>query len=381
MRRRRLGIAIALGVFSLIVISAHAYFAARLVRDTQLPEPWAGIARLAITLGALSIFAYPTADRVFGARVGRALVWPTMLWLGSCFYLLLAFSLSDLVLLAAGLHGLEVARIRALVVLGLAGCLVGLGVWSVSGVPRVKRVEISLAGWPLALDGYRILQISDIHIGPTLRRAFAERLVAGCNAVGADLIAITGDLVDGSVHFLRDEVLPFAELRARDGVYFVTGNHDHYSGGERWARRVAELGIEVLRNRRVAIERDGASFHLAGVEDWSTRRLDTSLGHDLDATLAGWDARTPLILLAHDPRTFDDAKRRGVHLQLSGHTHGGQLWPFTWLVRLQTSYIAGLYQRERSHLYVSRGTGYWGPPMRVFAPAEITDLCIRCQHT
>jgi predicted MPP superfamily phosphohydrolase len=224
------------------------------------------------------------------------------------------------------------------------------------------------------------VQISDIHIGPTLRRAFAQRLVARCNELNADLIAITGDLVDGSVIFLNDEVAPFAGLRARDGVYFVTGNHDYYSGGERWARKVSELGIEVLRNRRVAVERDGARFDLAGVDDLSSSRIGGLHGHDLSAALDGWDGELPVVLLAHDPRTFDQARHRGVHLQLSGHTHGGQMWPFAWFVRLQTRYVAGLYQRDRSHLYVSRGTGYWGPPMRVLAPAEITDICVRPSH-
>jgi predicted MPP superfamily phosphohydrolase len=164
-------------------------------------------------------------------------------------------------------------------------------------------------------------------------------------------------------------------------VYFVTGNHDYYSGGERWARKVSELGIDVLRNRRVAIERDGARFELAGVDDLSSSRVDGRPGHDLNAALDGWSTENPVVLLAHDPRTFDQARRRGVHLQLSGHTHGGQLWPFAWLVRLQTRYVAGLYQRDRSLLYVSRGTGYWGPPMRVFAPAEITDIRLGASNT
>jgi predicted MPP superfamily phosphohydrolase len=252
-----------------------------------------------------------------------------------------------------------------------------LGVISVLRTPRVKRVEIALEGWPAALDGYRIVQISDVHIGPTLRRAFAARIVERCNALAADVIAITGDLVDGSVRALHDEVAPFAELRARDGVFFVTGNHDHYSGAERWVQRVRQLGIEVLRNRRVLIERAGASFELAGVDDISSRRFGDGRGYDPEAAFADRDANAPLVLLAHDPRTFEHVRDRGVVLQLSGHTHGGQMWPFAWMVRLQTRYVAGLYRSGRAQLYVSRGTGYWGPPMRVFAPAEITELRLR----
>jgi uncharacterized protein len=160
-------------------------------------------------------------------------------------------------------------------------------------------------------------------------------------------------------------------------VYFVTGNHDHYSGAERWVQRLEELGIAVLRNRRVTIDRSGARIELAGVDDVSSRRLDASGGYNMEAALAGWDRSTPLVLLSHHPATFDEAQARGVHLQLSGHTHGGQLWPFNFMVRLQTRYVAGVYRRGRSQLYVSRGTGFWGPPMRVLAPAEITEIVLR----
>jgi predicted MPP superfamily phosphohydrolase len=381
MPRRPFALLFAVSLFVAMVASAHGYLVQRLVRDTGLPAPWDTLGSSAIILGGVLLFAYPTSDRIFGPRVGRVFAWPTMLWLGTLFYVLIGLWASDIVLVIAGLHGPEVARMRALWLCALSAAVVVFGVSAASRLAPVKRVEIRLDGWPAALDGYRILQISDIHIGPTLRRAFAQRLVARCNALSADLIAITGDLVDGSVAFLNDEVAPFAELRARDGVYFVTGNHDYYSGGERWARKVSELGIDVLRNRRVAIERDGARFELAGVDDLSSSRVDGRPGHDLNAALDGWSTENPVVLLAHDPRTFDQARRRGVHLQLSGHTHGGQLWPFAWLVRLQTRYVAGLYQRDRSLLYVSRGTGYWGPPMRVFAPAEITDIRLGASNT
>jgi predicted MPP superfamily phosphohydrolase len=241
----------------------------------------------------------------------------------------------------------------------------------------VVRVEHAIEGWPRALDGYRIVQISDLHVAALLGKAWAARLVQRCNALGPDLIAITGDLVDGKVEHFGDEVEPFAQLAARDGVYFVTGNHDHYAGGEPWLERLSRLPLQVLSNRRVRIARGDAGFELAGVDDYSAGKLDRGHGHDLNAALHGWHGETPLLLLAHDPRSFVEAQARGVHLQLSGHTHGGQLWPFRYLVRLQTPYVSGRYRSGRSELYVSQGTGFWGPPLRVLAPAEITEHVIR----
>jgi predicted MPP superfamily phosphohydrolase len=348
-----------------------------LVRDTALPAPWSGYATWTIATLAVLLFVQPVAARRFGPRVGGVLGWPAFVWLGASFYLLVGLWTSDTALSLAGLHGTGVARLRAEGLCALVGVILLYGMRAATMPPAVKTVEVRLSGWPAALDGYRLVQISDIHIGSMIGRRFAERLVARCNALAPDLVAITGDLVDGSVRALSHAVEPFAELRARDGVYFVTGNHDHYSGAERWVQKVADLGIEVLRNRRVTIERAQAKFDLAGVDDLSSSRLEAGRGHDIEAALAGWNQRAPLLLLAHNPQTFDQAHPRGVSLQLSGHTHGGQLWPFGWLVRLQTRYIAGLYRRGRSTLYVSRGTGYWGPPIRVLAPAEITELVLR----
>jgi hypothetical protein len=188
-------------------------------------------------------------------------------------------------------------------------------------------------------------------------------------------VAVTGDLVDGPVEKLRGDVAPFAGLRGRHGVYFVTGNHDVYSGGEPWVRHVRELGMRPLRNERVAI--GGADgFDLAGVDD---HRGDWVRGssEDIGKALAGRDPARAVVLLAHDPGSFRRASAQGVDLQLSGHTHGGQIWPFNYLVRLAVPWVAGLHRVGASLLYVSRGTGFWGPPMRLFAPAEITELVLR----
>lgn len=366
----------ALGVFTTIVLLAHNYFALRLVIDTALPQPWAGLGLGVIALGGTLIFAHPLAERAFGPTIGGVLGWPGYVWMGTCFYLLLALWVSDVALLVLGLDGLEVDRARAAAVVAIVVAVVAFSAWSALRPPRKKRVELQLPGWPRELDGYRIVQISDIHVGSLLRSRFTRHLVARCNALEPDVIAITGDLVDGSVHHYGEHVAPFAELRARDGVYFVTGNHDHYSGAERWVNKLEELGIAVLRNRRVTLGRNGATLELAGVDDISSRRTEPRGGHDLPRALEGWNGSTPLVLLAHHPSTFDEAHAHGVSLQLSGHTHGGQLWPFSFMVRLQTSYVAGVYRRGKSLLYVSRGTGFWGPPMRLGAPAEITELVL-----
>jgi len=231
--------------------------------------------------------------------------------------------------------------------------------------------------WPRALDGFRIVQISDIHIGPLLGREFAAHLAQRVNALEPDLIAVTGDLVDGSAPRLAAEVAPFADLRARHGVFFVTGNHDHYSGAEAWAETVRGLGMRVLRNERVEVGASGASFDLAGVDDHHAHFAGDGR-EDLSRALAGRDPERAAVLLAHDPATFARARKEAIDLQLSGHTHGGQIWPFAWFVRLATPYVAGRYRDGRAQLYVSRGTGFWGPPMRLFSPAEITEITLRC---
>jgi predicted MPP superfamily phosphohydrolase len=269
------------------------------------------------------------------------------------------------------------ARGRALAVAGVAGFAGLVGLWTALRPPRVKRIEIELLRWPRGLDGFRLVQISDIHVGPILGRPFAEDLVTRVNALGPDLIAVTGDLVDGSVAKLADEVAPFARLRAPHGVYFVTGNHDYFSGADEWAGLVASMGIRVLRNERVQIGAGADAFDLAGVEDHHAHWVTGGPGEDLPRALDGRDPSRCVVLLAHDPGSFREAAELGVDLQLSGHTHGGQIWPFMYLVRIFVRHVAGLYRVGASQLYVSRGTGFWGPPMRLFAPAEITEIALR----
>jgi predicted MPP superfamily phosphohydrolase len=245
--------------------------------------------------------------------------------------------------------------------------------------PDLVDVPAVLPRLPRDLDGFTILQITDVHIGGTIGRSFVEKLVERSNGVGADLIALTGDFVDGSVAELADAVAPLAKLHAPHGVYFVTGNHEYYSGAKQWIEHFASLGnIRVLRNEHVTIERDGHAFDLAGIDDYVAHQFLPDHGPDLERALAGRDRSRALVLLAHQPRQVHQAARYDVDLQLSGHTHGGQVWPWHYIVAAQQGgLLAGRYHIGSTQLYVSRGPGFWGPPVRVGAPPELTRVILR----
>lgn len=243
---------------------------------------------------------------------------------------------------------------------------VGYGTYGVLRGPRVKRVQVPLAKLPRAAHGFRIAVVSDIHLGPILGRAHTTRIVETINRTQPDLIAVVGDLVDGTVHDLGRAAEPLRHLRARHGSYFVTGNHEYFSGAAPWVERVRELGLTPLENAR----RPLPYFDLAGVNDVAGE----SEGHgpDFEAALGDRDRARTAVLLAHQPVVIDQAVRHGVDLQLSGHTHGGQLWPGNYIAELANPTVAGLERYGDTQLYVSRGAGAWGPPVRVGAPSDIT---------
>ncbi|MFB7587917.1 metallophosphoesterase [Streptomyces sp. NPDC056169] len=244
---------------------------------------------------------------------------------------------------------------------------VGYGTYGVLRGPRVKRVTVPLAKLPRAAHGYRIAVVSDIHLGPILGRAHSQRIVDTINSTQPDLIAIVGDLVDGTVENLGPAAEPLARLRARHGSFFVTGNHEYFSGADAWVDHVRELGLRPLRNERVEI---AAGFDLAGVDDVAGE--SEGQGPDFGRSLGDRDRARAAVLLAHQPIVIHDAVRHGVDLQLSGHTHGGQLWPGNYLAELANPTVAGLERYGDTQLYVSRGAGAWGPPVRVGAPSDIT---------
>ena len=375
--------------FAVVVLSVwiggHVYVARRLVLEPGLGGVAGAIALAAIAVLGVLVLLQPLAERYLPPRQARLVIWPASVWIGFAFYLAVALGVSELVLAlggaafaSSGANQASAAPATRAIVVVLAALTAG-GVALVGGLrgPRSERIEIELRRWPRALDGFRIVQISDLHIGALLDRRFARAVTERVNALGPDLIAITGDLVDGTVKHLREEVAPFAALRARHGTFFVTGNHDYYSGADPWLDAVRALGMRPLRNERVEIRDGDAVFDLAGVDDHRGNLFGPGHGEDVAGALAGRDPRRALILLAHDPSTFKAAAPQGVDLQISGHTHGGQIWPFGYLVRLAVTFVAGHYRRGDAQLFVSRGTGFWGPPMRLGAPAEITEIVLR----
>jgi predicted MPP superfamily phosphohydrolase len=385
--RRGILIALIAAAVSGLLAGLHYYIARRLVLDPGLPGPWRDGLLAAIAVLALSLVAQPFGERLLRPPLSRVVSWPASLWMGFAFLTVLLLAATDALLWIGGSAAFaapevfapaeRVASLRAAGVCSVALVAGGIGLRAALRPPAIRRVEIRLERWPAVLDGFRIVQLSDVHLGPILGRAFASQLVARSNALAPDLVAVTGDLVDGGVKQLAGEVAPLAGLRARHGIFFVTGNHDHYSGARSWTEKVRELGFQPLRNERIEIRDGDACFDLVGVDDHHGSHFANDGGEDLEAALAGRDRERPAILLAHDPSTFKRASGMGIDLQISGHTHGGQIWPFGHLVRLAIPFVAGRFECQGAQLYVSRGTGFWGPPMRLRAPAEITEIVVR----
>ena len=268
----------------------------------------------------------------------------------------------------------SLAAAAGAVALGTAGT----GAYFANTAPVVQRLPIPLQGLDLALDGFRIVTFSDGHLSPTYGGRRFARLVELVNAQRPDVVAVVGDLVDGEVDELREDVAPLADLVSEQGVFFVTGNHEYYVDTRAWLRHLPTLGVQVLRNERVPLRRGTATFDLAGIDD-RTAASSGVPGHgaNLDAALDGRDDATPVVLLAHQPVQVEQAAAAGVDLQLSGHTHGGQLWPFDYVIGLDQPAIEGLSRFGDTQLYVTRGAGYWGPPMRIGARPEVTVVELR----
>lgn len=383
-----------------ILTSIHYYLWRRLIHDTGLHHPWRRVVSIVIVLGGVSIPLAMWTTRLIDARLGLHLGWPAFVWLGYLFLLFLGFLAIDAIRMLrwSARHGRaliqstpasvpqtapldpERRRFFARVAGGtVATAATGTLTWGMREALKelnVAEVAVTLPRLPVALDGFTIAHLTDIHVGFTISRGFVEGLVARTNALEPDLIAITGDLVDGDVPTLAHAVAPLGELRARHGVFFVTGNHEFFSGADPWVAELRRLGITVLRNQHVRIGEGNDGFDLAGIEDHDAGRLGGE-GPDLTKALAGRDPARELVLLAHQPRQVLATEGHGVGLQLSGHTHGGQIWPWHYAAQLQQGFLAGLHRHGDTQLYVSRGTGYWGPPVRVGAPAEIAKIVLR----
>ncbi|WP_163862903.1 metallophosphoesterase [Myxococcus eversor] len=415
---------------SLITVGVHIYLYRRLFADTSEDRWWRRVGMGVMTvLGTLLVLSW-SVTRFLPLDATFAVATAVWMWMGAAIYLLFALwgiggaralsrrwgrraavARADDVGLVTSLAGagasvamtevadgpgdvslsggsareapeVNVERRRFLArataggALLASGSLTSYGMWSAFHPPVVNEVAVRLPGLPKAMDGFSIVHLSDIHVGPVIQRKFMDELVARCNALRPDLVAITGDLVDGKVASLGPSVAALRELRSGHGTYFVTGNHEYYWDHAAWAGALEGMGVQVLRNRHVRIGDAGASFDLVGVDDWSAGHTGAKQGYDLTAAVAGREPERAAVLLAHQPSNWRVAARAGMGLQLSGHTHGGQFFPFTLAVSAIWEHDAGHFEEGGKHLYVSRGTGFWGPPLRVGAPPEIVKVTL-----
>jgi len=379
-------------IFGTFAALMHTYLYRRLVRDTGSGATFRKIAiggAVVVTLVFLVMRPlFRLAPRSWAVPISTT-VW---FWIGYATYLLFLLAVFDAARVLLAGYRWVIARweapqpvsperrlflSRALAggaLLG-SGALTTYGAWRAFEPAELTELPIRLPGLPKALDGLTIVQLTDLHVSSVIRRQFVEEIVRRTNALKADLVAITGDLVDGDVEQLADAVAPLRNLKSRYGTFFVTGNHDYYSGEVRWVAALSRIDIQVLRNRRVKIGDAGASFDLVGVDDWGARNLPRG-GYNLERAVEGRDPDRASVLLAHEPANFETAVARGMGLQLSGHTHGGQLFPITTLSWLEALRYRGLYTHGPGQLYVSRGVGFWGPPLRVGSPPEIVKVTL-----
>ena len=351
------------GVWSLL----HLYLGQRLLTHTSLAAGWRALGWVAIVLLVLAPFAALFAGRTQRGRLTSALEWAGFSAMGLS-SLLIVFVLAGDALHVRAWLGPSAFSIGSV---GSAVAVVVAGMWRARR-PGVRTVDVPIAGLPGDLEGLRIVQLSDLHVGPTLKRAFVERIVVTANGLNPDLIALTGDVADGFPPALQHDVAPLAALHAPLGKYFVTGNHEYYWDAAGWVRELERLGFSALVNAHRLLRRGAARLLLAGVTDLSASGQGAGQASDPAAAISGAPESDVRVLLAHQPKSAFAARAAGFDLQLSGHTHGGQYFPFNYLVRLFQPFVAGLHRLEAMWLYVSRGTGYWGPPLRLGAPAEIT---------
>ncbi len=370
-------------VFIAVVISLigllHLYIGSQILPDLPLPYfvkfvggVWLAASFVLVPTGLLAraIKTQPLADR---------LAWIGMLAMGffsSLLVLTFARQVALLIAMLSSMAGPALVGDSAIAVPLLALLVTVIGYFNARRVAAVRKVEVPIAGLPYNLVGFTIAQISDIHVGPTIKRDYLDAIVDKVNALGADMVAVTGDLVDGSVEQLREHTEPLARLSARHGAFFVTGNHEYYSNAPAWVAEVRRLGLTVLMNQHVLLRHEGSTLVVAGVTDYSAHQFNEDERSDPHAALKGAPNVSVKLLLAHQPRSAAAAADAGFDLQLSGHTHGGQFFPWNLFVPLQQPFTAGLNRLHQLWVYTSRGTGYWGPPKRLLAPSEITHLTL-----
>lgn len=375
----------------------HLYLWRRLVVDTTRPRT---LGRRIGTVAVIGAFLMLMSTLVVVRRVppeyGKFFAWPGFVWLALMFYLAIALSIAEIprrillkrasALVPVGApepvepveavpdpsRRLFISRSVAIGAGVAASGVVGYGMTQALGAPQLLNVPVRLDKLQSSLSGFRIAVVSDIHLGPLLGRSHTERIVRMINEQEADLVAVVGDLVDGTVAELGEAAAPLRDLVSKHGSFFVTGNHEYFSGHEQWLTELDRLGVHPLRNEGLTVAN---GIELVGVNDVTGRSYND--GPDMDRALTGRDRGNPVVLLSHQPVQVSDAASRGVDLQLSGHTHGGQMVPFNFVVPVQQPSVAGLSKVDDTWLYVSRGAGFWGPPVRVGAPPDITMIELR----
>lgn len=377
-------------VVALVVAALHVYPWKRIVVDGTARGTRARTAgNVAFVLLPLVTITGLATGTSIDPAVAQWFAWPGYLWLAVFFYLVLVLLVLEIPRLALrrwvradetdprpGLSRRTLLTRGTAVAAGtVAVGITGYGVSVAMGPPTVTHVPMRVRRLDPRLTGFRIALISDVHIGPIIGRSYVQRIVDLVNDQQPDLVAIAGDLVDGTVDDLADAAAPIAGLRSTHGTFFVTGNHEYYAGYRRWVDHLPRLGVRALRNEHVDIRRDGAAFQLAGINDHTAYQFQDP--GDIEAAVRGRDPEQALVMLAHQPRDVDAAARHGVDLLLAGHTHGGQLSPFEMLVDLQQGAVAGAYTVGETRMYVTRGAGFWGPPVRVGAPPDISVVELR----
>lgn len=378
-----------LTVVALIDFGGHYYIGRRLLGPVQNAQGWQIAVWAFLLFEAIFIPASFAASRVH-ADWANAVQWIGWVLVGVWSVLLMGVITRDLILLAvsgvgrlggpeldAGRRSFLVSILDGSVLAGTAA-IASAAAWRARQLAKVVEVDIPIDGLHPSLQGFKIAQISDLHVGATVSREQMEAVTHRVNELDADLVAVTGDLVDGSVKQLRDGVAPLGELKGRHGTWFVTGNHEYYSGVDSWLEHVrGELGWTALTEQHELIEHDGAKILVAGVTDATASRMHPTHRCSPSAACEGAPDADFKLMLAHQPEAAPEVDRLGFHLQLSGHTHGGQYFPYAALIHLVKKWVAGLYRVGNLHVYVNRGTTYWGPPLRLGSPQEITLLTLR----
>lgn len=384
---RIVAFAIFLSVVLTVVFGLHLYFWLRLVHDTALPTVWRRLVTVLVILLGLSLPIGMIASYMLPLQLARPLSYLPYVWMGSMGILFALLAVPELARLAFRI--LPVApldpdrRLLLTRLIGAGAAIATLGIASVAMAAvrqklPVLNVPVMLSRLSPAFDGYRIVQLTDLHIGATLDKAWLHGVVEQTLGLEPDLVVITGDLVDGEPSQLRGELEPLRRLTERHRVLMVTGNHEYYSDALQWMPEFIRLGLEPLGNSHVVLAKEGAQLVVAGVHDYEAGRMVPQHKSDVAAALRGAPQDVETLLLAHQPRSVDAAAKEEVGLVLSGHTHGGQIWPWSLLVVLQQPYVKGLHRHgERTQIYVSQGTGYWGPPMRLGTHSEITVVELR----